>query len=491
MKIINTLIAPPGAGKTTWLINHLNHNKDHRCIIAFPTKLLSTEVQSRLRTLNLKFDAIDSDTVEGSVTQCLETNLLQQNDQIIICTHESLSLIRPSTLQGWHVYIDEIPTTWDCETLTFTEISYQAVIAQYIDDSEAGSKRIKAKSTCNKLIHELATKHDTTISKEARKLFKSLLDQRYVIEVDPLDAKKNRTVRVIGVKDYIPAFEAAESTTIMGAEIDKSLLGVILRGAGWSTTPINADLDFRGYQNRVIIHPFLENKSYSKKIALMRGGKEYNEYQEDCLLDAWLRKDVLRLIGSKRAILVAHAWCTLPLPESSNITPIKIDSRGVNEYDDYSIAVCLQHGNITPIENRSIPTLADLLSKKRTVDAKDIREAIKYERFYESTLQSVCRTALRSRDHGDEILLFVQDQSIAEFLLDKIQDCIIDNTYSEVVVIGKSPSMTNRESLQQQAVMLWKSGHEEEFIAEQVKKTTRTVRSWLKPHKQLKAIQEG
>ncbi|HDS1709061.1 DEAD/DEAH box helicase family protein [Pseudomonas putida] len=491
MKIINTLIAPPGAGKTTWLINHLDHNKHHRCIIAFPTKLLSTEVQSKLRTLNLKFDAIDSDTVEGSVTQCLETNLLHQNDQIIICTHESLRLIRPSTLQGWHVYIDEIPTTWDCETLTFTEISYQAVIAQYIDDSEAGSKRIKVKPTCKQLIHELATKHDTTISKEARKLFKSLLDQRYVIEVDPLDVKKNRTVRVIGVKDYIPAFEAAESTTIMGAEIDKSLLGVILRGAGWSNTPINAELDFRGYQNRVIIHPFLENKSYSKKIALMRGGKEYNEYQEDCLLDAWLRKDVLRLIGSKKAILVAHAWCTLPLPESSNITPIKIDSRGVNEYDDYSIAVCLQHGNITPIENRSIPTLADLLSKNRTIDAKDIREAIKYERFYESTLQSVCRTALRSRDHGDEILLFVQDQSIAKFLLDKIQDCIIDNTYSEVVVTEKSSAKINRESLQQQAVMLWKSGHEEEFIASQVRKTTKTIRNWLKPHKQLKAIQEG
>ncbi|MEX5321884.1 hypothetical protein WCE04_21405 [Pseudomonas shirazica] len=444
-----------------------------------------------MKTLNLEFNAIDSDTVEGSVTQCLETNLLHQNDQIIICTHESLRLIKPSTLQGWHIYIDEIPTTWDCETLTFTEISYQAVIAQYIDDSEAGSKQIKVKTACKQLIHELATKHDTTISKEARKLFKSLLDQRYAIEIDPLDVKKNRTVRVIGVKDYIPAFEAAESITIMGAEIEKSLLGVILRGAGWTTLPINADLGFEGYQNKVIIHPFLENKPYSKKIALMKGGKENNEYQEDCLLDAWLRKDVLRIIGSKKAILVAHAWCAIPLSESSNITPIKIDSRGVNEYNDYTIAVCLQHGNITPIENRSIPTLAELLSKNCSIDAKQIREAIKYERFYESTLQSVCRTALRSRDHGDEILLFVQDQCIAKFLLDKIQDCIIDNTYSEVVVSEKSSAKTIRESLQQQAVMLWSNGHKEDSIADKLGKTTKTIRSWLKPHKQLRAIQGG
>ncbi|WP_286920350.1 hypothetical protein, partial [Pseudomonas sp. UBA6699] len=69
MKIINTLIAPPGAGKTTWLINTLNENRRQRSVITFPTKLLSTEVQSRLKTLNLQFNAIDSDTVEGSVTE--------------------------------------------------------------------------------------------------------------------------------------------------------------------------------------------------------------------------------------------------------------------------------------------------------------------------------------------------------------------------------------------------------------------------------------
>lgn len=491
MNSINTLIAPPGAGKTTWLINNLHENRTQRSVIAFPTKLLSTEVQDRLRNLGIKFNAIDSNTVEGFVTQHLETSLLRKNDQIIICTHESLRLIKPSTLQGWHVYIDEIPTTWDCTTLIFTDISYRAVIEQYVENHTNESKRIKAKHSFKQLIEELATKQDSTISNDARKVLKTLLDNRYVIEVDQLDAKKNRNVRIIGIKDYIPAFEAAETVTIMGAEIDKSLLGVILRGAGWSTNPINAELDFKGYQNKVIIHPFLENKDYSKRTALMKGGKEHDEYQEDCLLDAWLRKDVLRIIGSERAILVAHAWCRLPVDEYSNITPINIDSRGVNDYADYSIAVCLQHGNITPIENRSIPALAELLSISCTIDTKEIREAIKYERFYESTLQSVCRTALRSRDHEEEILLFVQDQSVAEFLLDKIQDCIIDNTYSEVVVIEKTPAKIKRESRQQQAVMLWKSGHDEEFIAVQVEKTSKTVRNWLRPHKQLKAIQEG
>ncbi|WP_445677500.1 DEAD/DEAH box helicase family protein [Pseudomonas putida] len=494
MKTINALIAPPGAGKTTWLINHLSLNKHHYSILAFPTKLLSAEVQRKLTDINLTYNAIDSDNVEGSVTQCLEASLEQRSDKIIICTHESLRLIRADLLQGWNVYIDEIPTTWDCKTLTFTDVSYKAVIERYIETETSDSNTIKLTANCKQLVESLASKPDSTISNDARTVLKSLLDSKCIIEVDKLDTKQNRTVRVVGYKDYIPVFEAAETATIMGAEIERSLLGVILKGAGWSINSIEADLGFMGYGNKVIIHPFLQNKSYSKSIALMKSGRPYDTYQEDCLLDAWLRKDVFRIIGNNKAILVAHTWCTPDLPnqqggESSNIERIKIDNRGINEYDDYSIAICLQHGNITPIESRSIPTLAKMLSIKCTVTTEDIRKAIKYERFYESTLQSVCRTALRSRERDDKILLFVQDQDIAEFLSKMIKDCIIDNTYSEVVVSQDSPAKSNRDNLKQIAINLWQDGHKDSYIADQLGKVTRTITNWLKPHKQLKAMQ--
>jgi len=493
MKTINALIAPPGAGKTTWLINLLNSNRYDHSIVAFPTKLLSAEVQRKLTDINLTFNAIDSDNVEGSVTQCLEASLTHRLDKIIICTHESLRLIRADTLQGWNVFIDEIPTTWDCKTLTFTDVSYRAVIDNYVETENSDSSSIKLKANCKQLIESLASKPDSTISSDARTVLKSLLDSRCIIEVDKLDAKHNRTVRVVGYKDYIPVFEAAETTTIMGAEIERSLLGLILKGAGWSINSIEANLGFKGYGNKVIIHPFLQNRAYSKSIALMKAGRTCDTYQEDCLLDAWLRKDVFRIIGSKKAILVAHNWCTPDLPNQqgteSNIERIKIDNRGINEYDDYSIAICLQHGNITPIESRSIPTLAEMLSINCLVSTEDIRKAIKYERFYESTLQSVCRTALRSREHNDEILLFVQDKDIAEFLSKMIKDCVIDSTYSEVIVSQDSPSKSKRENLKQIAINLWQDGHKDSYIADQLGKVTKTITNWLKPHKQLKAIQ--
>lgn len=493
MKTINALIAPPGAGKTTWLINHLNINRKQHSIIAFPTKSLSAEVQRKLTGISLPYNAIDSDNVEGSVAQCLEESLLHKTDKIVICTHESLRLIRADTLQGWHLYIDEIPTTWDCTTRIFTDVSYRAVIGSYIEIEDADRSTVKLRPNCKQLVENLASKPESALSNDARIVLKSLLNSRYVIEVDELDSKQNRIVRIIGRKDYIPAFESAETTTIMGAEIEQSLLGVILKGAGWSITSIEANLGFEGYGNKVIIHPFLQNKAYSKSIALMKSGKTYDSYQQGCLLDAWLQKDVFRIIGENEAILVAHTWCTPILPNSkgglSNIKPIKIDNRGVNEYEDYNTAICLQHGNITPIESRSIPTLAELLSISETITSDEVRKAIKYERFYESTLQSVCRTALRLRGHNDEIHLFVQDQDIAEFLSKRIKDCVIDNTYSEVVTSQESTSKTKRENLKQTAINLWQEGHNDTYIAEKIGKVRRTVNNWLRPHKQLKAIQ--
>lgn len=496
MKTINALIAPPGAGKTTWLINHLNTNKNNHSIIAFPTKLLSAEVQCRLTAINLRYNAIDSNNVDGSVTQCLEASLLHRTDKIVICTHESLRLINADTLQGWHLYIDEIPTTWDCDTLSFSELSYRAALDQYAEIDEEHNNRLKIKADFKQLAKDLASQSTSALSNEARKLLKALLDDRYIIEVDEFDAKQIRTVRIIGVKHYIPAFEAAESTVIMGAEIEKTLLGVILKGAGWRVKSIESSLDFKGYENKVTIHPFLAaNQTYSKRTALVKNGKFQEHYEEGCILDDWLKHDVFKIIGNRKAILVAHSWCDPALPliqdgQSTNIARPSIDSRGINEYDNYNIAICLQHGNLTPVESsRSTPTLAALLSLEHPIDNNDILSAIKYERFYESTLQSVCRTALRSRNNKEDILLFVQDHDIAKFLCSKIEDCTIDDSHSVHVTKEDSEAKIKRDKLKLTAITLNDLGYGINFIAEQIGRSERTVRNWLKAYLQLEAMQ--
>ncbi|MFR0672714.1 terminase gpP N-terminus-related DNA-binding protein [Enterobacterales bacterium AW_CKDN230030176-1A_HGKHYDSX7] len=491
MKTIYTLIAPPGAGKTSWLISRLSQLNEQNSVIAFPTKILASEVERRLRSASINFNSINSNTTEGSVIECLETALAHKNDRVIICTHESIRLISPDTLQGWHLYIDEVPSVWDCITCSFNNLSYHKVFDSIVDVHKVeGKSRLKAKGNCETLIEKLANGVDSTLSSEARSILTALLDNRYIVEIDDLDTKGNRATRIIGTKHYIPAFEAAESTIIMGAEIEKTLLGVILNGAGWPLMSISAKLDFIGYGNKVTIHPFFLNKSYSKSAALMKAGKVNQDYQEGCLLDAWLEVDVFRLIGKKKAILIAHSWCKPELPypdnsEFSNVTLIPIDNRGINDYDDYSIAICLQHGNITPIESRSLPTLATMLSGANKVFPEQISSAIKYERFYESTLQSVCRTALRSKSNTGPILLFVQDMYIAEFLAEKIGNCTIDYTYPENYAPSTSTAKLNRNVLKQDCITLWEQGHSPKSIAEKIGKTERTIREWLKPYREL------
>jgi DNA-binding transcriptional ArsR family regulator len=491
MKTIQTLIAPPGAGKTSWLINQLAKLNNQCSVLVFPTKILSAEVQNRMRDLKMDFNAIDSNTVEGSVVQCLEESLLNRTHRILICTHESLRLINPETLHGWRLYVDEVPTTWACSTYSFTDLSYRKAFDSITYVSKAGDKgRITAKDDCRTLIEGLANGDDSTLSSDARSILKALLDYRYIVEVEELDAKLKRTVRIIGIKHYIPAFDAAEEAVIMGAEVEKTLLGITLKGAGWCIRPIEANIDFAGYGNKVEIHPFFRNRSYSKSAALMKAGKLYPDYQEDCLLDAWLKVDVFRIIGNRKAILVAHQWCTpeLPVPQGhddSNIKFIPIDNRGINEYSEYNIAICLQHGNITPMEGRSLHTLAELLSVESTVTSTEIKDAVKYERFYESTLQSVCRTALRSRTSLSNILLFVQDLDIANFLAENLGNCKINEAFSEDYIAPESVSRTKRESLKQKAICLWEQKYNIEDIAKEIGKTRRTVSGWLSPHRQL------
>lgn len=444
-----------------------------------------------MRELEFVFNAIDSSTVEGSVVKCLEENLLNRTYRILICTHESLRLINPETLYGWRLYVDEVPTTWDCSTYNFTDLSYRKAFSSITDVTKVGDKnRVNAKDDCLTLIEGLANGDDSTLTSDARSILKALLDYRYVVEVEELDSKLKRTVRIIGVKHYLPAFDAAEEAVIMGAEVEKTLLGITLKGAGWCIRPIEANIDFAGYGNKVEIHPFFRNRPYSKSAALIKAGKLYPDYQEDCLLDAWLKVDVFRIIGNRKAILVAHQWCKpeLPVPQGhdeSNIKFIAIDNRGINEYSEYNIAICLQHGNITPIEVRSLNTLAELLSTESTVTSIEIRDAVKYERFYESTLQSACRTALRSRTSLSNILLFVQDLDIANFLAEKIGNCEINETFSEDYIAPESASRIKRESLKQKAVCLWEQKYNIDDIAKEIGKTPRTVSGWLSPHRQL------
>lgn len=498
MKTCNTLIAPPGAGKSQWLINHIDQHRNEHSVLAFPTLFLSEEITKRLKGLGIPFNIIDSDNVEGgTVTQVLEEALCNQNDNVIICTHAALLLIRPDLLCGWKLYIDEVPSTWDCASPPFQEIQFQKVFDPSIITLEPveGKKHKVMKARPDKLaLIETLSKggEGTAHSDTATFVFKKLLDSRYVLEVDEPDKNICRTVRIIGVHDYLSVFEAADEVTILCAELDKTLLGVILKGSGWKISPIDYDLKFSGYGNPVIIKPFLSDRNYSKTVALEKAGKRQLEWVEGCNVDKWLTKKVFKEIGHHQAIMTSHKWLQVELPLDcigrSNISPIKIDSRGRNDYQGYEIAICLQHGNISPVDTRSLSTLAQLLSVGNAVTEQDIKNAVKYELLYESTLQTVCRTALRDRDNKNPITLYVQDMQVAEFLVEKLGNAVIDDSLATNPYRAETEAKAKRNERKAEVVRLYTEGHSIKEIAQAVSKTERTVRDWLKPYRQLEQV---
>lgn len=494
MKTCNSLIAPPGAGKSQWLIKHISQHRNEHSVLAFPTLLLSEEITKRLEELGIRFNIINSDTIEGAtVTQVLEEALCNQNDNIIICTHTALLLIRPDLLCGWKLYVDEVPSIWNCASPSFQDIQFQKVFDNSIITLEPveGKKHklMKARQDKLALIETLSKGGEgTAYSDTATSVLEKLLDPSYVVEVDKLDKNINRTVRIIGVHDYLSAFEAADEVTILCAELHKSLLGVSLKGKGWNVSIIDYDLGFTGYGNRVVIKPFLSGRSYSKSAALENTCKPQTEFTESCNIDKWLKK-VFEDIGYHQALMTSHKWLQVELPldskGGSNILPIKIDNRGINDYSGYTYAICLQHGNISPVDVRSLSTLAQLLSGENLVTEQDIKNAVQYERLYESTLQTVCRTALRDRSNQNPITLYVQDEAVAQFLAEKLGNAIIDSNLSMNPLRVETEAKSKRNESKAEALRMYSKGVAIKAIAHAIGKNERTVRDWLKPYRQL------
>jgi hypothetical protein len=96
----------------------------------------------------------------------------------------------------------------------------------------------------------------------------------------------------------------------------------------------------------------------------------------------------------------------------SNGLSCSIDSRGLNHLKGYKAAACFQHGNMSPDDLRSLETLSGMMG----VAPEAIRDALAYERFYESSLQCFLRTAIRDRDNQSQVSLFAQNEDMARHL---------------------------------------------------------------------------
>jgi hypothetical protein len=129
------------------------------------------------------------------------------------------------------------------------------------------------------------------------------------------------------------------------------------------------------------------------------------DVQGNVLLDA-----LYEHVKGEPVLVFPHKWMEYEHPKNGQVC--SIDSRGLNDLKHFLKAGCFQHGNLSTNDAKSLGVLAEMMG----LSSEQIREAVTYERFYESSLQCLTRTAIRDQDNRSEVSLFVQNEDMATYL---------------------------------------------------------------------------
>ena len=475
-KVIYVAEALPGSGKSTKFIEALpSLIYTSKIVYAMPTNALIKEL-----ALTIKLKAgisplvITSDTVEH-VTQHFESVLAANTQPLVMVTHEALRRVEPRLLEGWELVVDEVPSVSDCKGYQFDSISYIGSLGNYLTVNPEKKAALKPEHIA--LVENMIRAQDNSaLSDSALDVLKAMLTPKCSVEVEAQNAKGKRLVRIVKYRDFLPAFSNANSVHVLANNVQDTLLGIHATYQGWQFEPSIFTPEFDGYGKRVELHPFLTTK-YSKTQSMMqRNGKPADTWDEGVQLADWLRC-ITAMVGDERGLAFAHQWMQYNFSES--ITKLPIDSRGINGYQDRHIAICLQHGNVSYDDALSFHTLSEMLG----VPIVEVRKAIEFERFYESTLQAVARTSLRDRSSTERVMLFVQSMDMAVYLQSKLGRLATINTELVMTPWEKQESDKKKAKAQQQAEvvsLLIEKGMNRQDIATELGIPYPTVKRWTK-----------
>ncbi|MBT2373157.1 helix-turn-helix domain-containing protein [Pseudomonas fluorescens] len=475
-KTIYVAEALPGSGKSTKFIEKLPlllHTS--RIVYAMPTNALIQELALTIKVrAGLSPLVVTSDTVDHVIAH-LEKVLAASTQPLVMITHEALRRVDPRLLEGWELVVDEIPSVSDCKGYQFDSISYLGSLGNYLDVSPEKKATLKTENTA--LVENMIRSKDSSaLSDSALDVLKAMLTPKCSVEVEAQSTKGKRLVRIVRYRDFLPAFSNANSVHILANNVKDTLLGVHATYQGWQFEPSIFTPDFDGYGKRVELHPFLTTK-YSKTQSMMqRNGKPADAWDEGVQLADWLRC-ITAMVGDEKGLAFAHQWMQYNFSDS--ITKLPIDSRGINGYQDRHIAICLQHGNVSCDDALSFHTLCEMLG----VPVSEVRKAIEFERFYESTLQAVARTSLRDRNSTEPVTLFVQSMDMAEYLKGKLGRLASINTELVMSPWEKQESEKKKAKAQQQAEvisLLIEAGKSRQHIAKELGIPYPTVKRWTK-----------
>lgn len=405
MKIINTSIAAPGAGKTEALLGKLPTLLDagKRVILALPTLVLSDSIARRASEAGVAYRNIDQHSGEA-VVPALEKALNQKADSFIICTQESIRKVQHKLFSDWVLVVDELPKIVDYPDYALKPMELERVL-HFTDELDG---RLWIKDDLEKAVREQVSTNRqdargtacSTLGRSAAHIFRLLLSEVDVF-IDQPQPDGVRHIRAVEeYTDWWDIFSSAMESHVLAASIKNSEFEVFAKVHGFRFK----ESDFAPKSNPstsiVTIYPVVQHaQKFSKRMMLTPHGDER-------LIDIVLKK-ALEYTRST-PLLFANKWAGLQFKRDVEYVPK--DCRGLNSYSHATEVVLLFGGNPSPSDNKGLEYLGAKYGQ-------DFKEAFITTRLLEPSLQAVTRTAVRCRDNTKEAHFYVQDSRVVDYLL--------------------------------------------------------------------------
>lgn len=428
-KTINIALARPGTGKT-WTACKAAREwiaKGKNVIFVVPTKPLAYEVCAELSDCNPL--NIESQPNDPSIVKLNKHLCPAELTPLIVCQHAAFHRCSKKHLRHWIVITDELPN--HVQVYPTAVATNQLAVFQYFDVDDENKMFIKDGCTRKimehiKVFEKTGTRKTTVplLSDDAYRICKAVLDKADVY----VTAYGNTQSLIYYAEEsgFLERFSQCKEVHLLSATWEGSLFEWFATAQGFvAKQSILTPNSPPEHQQNIKIVPLLSKGQCSKSV--LESLESTNDNQQNT---AQIRNiQVIANMVSKhiddnsKCLVFAHDWAKLD--ESKKFIMCKLDSRGLNGHTDQSNVLCLFHGNPLPTAAKVFEALAKKYSKCQ----KSLIHAWKRTHLYERALQNVYRCSLRARSSLKDVNLFVQDESVADYLIQTyLPTAKIDNT---------------------------------------------------------------
>ncbi|MWV12639.1 hypothetical protein F3I62_11095 [Pseudomonas sp. R-28-1W-6] len=466
IKPIHTAIAQPGAGKTEALLTQIPFlvAEGKRIVLALPTIVLSDAITKRASAMGITPRTIDHRSGE-LVAPELTAALRLKQDSFLICTQEAIRRVHPSLFRGWMLIVDELPKVVDYPDYSLKPIELERVL----DYTEERSGQLWIKDGLDEAVRDQITTNRadasgtdcSTLGSSAAHIFRLLLCGVDVFIDQPQENGKRHIRAVEEHLDWWKIFATSDEVHVLAANVAGSEFEKLAHAHGFTFCDSMFTPEQSRYTSTVTIYPLMpKGQTFSRARMLTRHGNER-------LIDLVLRTTLEQT--QTRPLLFASKWAGLE--RTRNVQYVPKDCRGLNSYDTATEAILLFGGNPSPADALGLEFL-------REQYGEDFRAAFVTTRLLEPSLQAVTRTAIRCKGNTEHIRLFVQDERVAQYLVQTyLPDAEIDWSLSKLMPV--KPDGRRAEHPQREMVnRLLEDGVAIKSIARLSNVTAKTIRRW-------------